>query len=101
MVICEGSDLRKMSDAQHLISPRERFQFPANRFCRATADAGIYFVENQRALNAAGFPPRTTRFHAPLKCKHHSRKLTAGGDLLQRMHGLAGVGGNHELELIE
>ena len=101
MMIGKRCDLRQMRHTKHLVRPRERFQLLANRFRRSSAYAGVNFIEDQRPLNSARFAPRIARLHASLQRQHHAREFSPRGNLLEWMHGLAGVRRNHKFRLIE
>src|SRR5207245_7556870 len=91
MMISKCRDLRQMGHAKHLVLAVERLQLFPNCLSSAAADSGVNFVEYESALCANCFLARTS-FDARLKRQHHSRKLSPGCDLIQRMQRLAGVG---------
>src|SRR5689334_6230121 len=90
MMIRKGCDLRQVCDAQDLIAPRQRLELFTDRFGCASTDAGVDFIENERAL-ARRFG-LLADLNGCFQGQHYARELAAGGNLLYRTQRLARIG---------
>ena len=62
----------QVRDAQHLVGRGELLQPAADALGRAAADAGVHFVEDQRAVAVFSLP--RGRFSAPARCARSRRR---------------------------
>ena len=77
VMVGEAGDLRQVRHAQHLAGGGQPLQPAADTLRRAAADAGIHFVEDQRAAVLALRQARLQR-------QRDARDLAARRDLLER-----------------
>ena len=87
-------DLRQVRDAEHLPLLRDLLHLLADGIGGLAADIGIHLVEHQHGDLVLG------REHG-LERQHHARQFARGRDGAQRAGGLAGVGGELELDRIQ
>ena len=87
MVVCHGSELREMGNAEYLAGAADLHQLFRDQLGRTAADTGIDLVKNQ------GFDPVVCREHRA-KREHDARQLAAARNLAQRLDRFAGIGAN-------
>ena len=87
--------LRQVRDAQHLMRRAERRELLAEHVAEPAADVRVDLVEHDERAD------RVVRREHGLQRKHSPRQFAAAGDLPQRPRRLAGVGGQHEFEVVD
>jgi len=101
VLVGEGGDLGQMRDAQDLLAAAEGFEFLAYRLRSAATNADIDLVEDQGAGRGSRFPGfGRGLFNSDLEGQHDAAHFAAGGDFMQGLEWLAGVGGDAVLDLI-
>ena len=102
VLIGEGGDLREVGDAEDLLDAREGFEFLADGFGGPASDADVDLVEDEGAgdLDFAGAAAVCAFFYADFKGEQDAGHFAAGGDLVEGLDGLAGVGGDAALDFI-
>ena len=93
MTLCQGHH-GEVGDANDLTAPSQPAEALSNRLCHGSADPGIYFIEDQQ-INAV------ERIQRHLEGEHDARELAARGDALERAAGLARIGGETQLDLVD
>jgi hypothetical protein len=83
-----------MGDAQHLGRLAQPAKLLPHHRGGAAADAGVDFVEDQRA-------PRLVAGAEGLERQHHPRQLATRGDAGQRLGRLSEVGREEELAVVD
>ncbi len=108
VLIGESRDLREVRDANDLLGGGEGLEFAANGLGGAASDADVNLVEDQGAgrcyrcaLRFGGFAGAADAlFYRDLESEQDARHLASGGDLVEWLEGLTGIGGDEEADLV-
>src|ERR1700679_895723 len=90
-----------MCDAKNLLAAAERLELVADGFCGTASDAYIDFVEDERARSgdfSVGFGGML--FDGDFEREDDPAHFAAGGDFMQRLERLAGVGGDAVFDFV-
>ena len=104
MLVGEGGDLREVRDAKDLLRAGKRLEFVTDGFGCAASNADVDFVEDERSWKGCALLPtarfRCTFFNADFECKQNAGHFAAGCDFVERLHRLAGIGGDVAFDLV-
>src|SRR6516164_6041385 len=107
MSVGERRDLGQMRNAEYLLGARKLLQLLADGFGGTASDAGIDFVEDQRALSRSALRAvgtgsvASTSLDRRLQRQHDARQLPAGGDFFYWPERLARIRRNQVLHLVK